>query len=64
MTSAVSEDIATSLTSADSIAEAFTIATDEQDAERLIQPIFEAVGDEVNAGAPWILDNCGVDIDG
>jgi hypothetical protein len=57
--------VATSLTSADRIAEAFTIATDEQNAERLIQPIFEAVGaNELNAGAPWILDNCGVDIDG
>lgn len=57
--------VATSLTSAGSIAEAFTIATDEQDAERLIQPIFEATGEDgLNAGAPWILDNCGVDIDG
>lgn len=56
--------VATSLSFADRIAEAFTMATDEEDTERLIQPIFEEVGDEVNAGAPWILENCGVNIDG
>lgn len=58
------ELVATSLAFADRIAESITAATDAADAERLLEPVFESGEEEINAGAPWILDNCDVDIDG
>lgn len=56
--------VATSIGFAASITDALVGATDEQDAERRVEPLFEAGDeDEIGAGAPWVLENCGIDID-
>lgn len=55
--------VATSIAWARSLTDVMTDATDEQEAGRLLEPIF-ASGEDGDAGAPWIRDNCGIDIDG
>lgn len=56
-------DVATSLAFGSSIAGAFVAATDEEDAARLLEPVY-GTGDGIEPGAEWIQANCGIDIDG
>jgi hypothetical protein len=61
---AARQAVATSVGWAVGITDAMVTATDAQDAERLLESAFAASEGESGAGAPWILDNCGIDIDG
>jgi hypothetical protein len=56
--------VATSLDLTASITDAWVAATDGQDVERRLEPILAAGEEERVAGAPWILENCGIDIEG
>ncbi len=56
--------VATSVDWATRLTDAFVAATDEQDAGRLLEPLFATSEEDSGAGAPWILDTCGIDIDG
>ncbi len=55
--------VTANLDRATSITEAWVTATDAQDVERRLEPIFAASEGESGAAAPWILKNCGVEID-
>ncbi len=58
-------DVAESLAFGTTIAAAFADATDADAAEAALQEIFGAEGVQSDTpGAAWILDACGVDIDG
>ena len=62
----VREDINASLAWAANIASAFVSATDETSAASALEAIFQEVPEDQTSlpGSDWILENCGVDIDG
>lgn len=56
-------DVAATVTFAGDLAAALASAESPQAAEAAVAPIFEAVPDGL-PGAEWVLDTCGIDIDG
>ena len=57
------DDVQTAMEFASDIATAFTTADSLDEAERALEPVFEAVYDGELPGADWIRDTCDVNID-
>jgi hypothetical protein len=56
--------VRTSLGQASRITRAIVAAKNEQDAGRRLESIFAEGEERIADGAPWILANCGIEIDG
>lgn len=58
------DDVELAIGFATKITSVFTLASDQDDAEARASEVFGSANESVKAAAPWILDTCGVDIDG